>query len=82
MNDHKKTDALNHDHRRARRPNTTLSFQRSKNGLIAGIAGGIAQYIQANPFYLRIAFIGILIVSLGIAGLAYVILWWLIPLEP
>jgi phage shock protein PspC (stress-responsive transcriptional regulator) len=82
MTEIKKTDVLNHDHRRARRPNTSLPLRRSKHKMIAGIASGIASYINANPFYIRLIFFILLILTAGIVILPYLILWWLIPLEP
>lgn len=81
MTEIKKIDVLNHDHRRARRPNTNLPFRRSKHKMIAGVARGIASYINTNPLYIRLIFFGLLILTVGIVILPYLILWWLIPLE-
>lgn len=76
-----KQDSLNHDHRRARRPTTNLAFRRSRQGFIAGIAGGIAHFTNTNPLYVRLLLVLALVMTVGVASLPYLLLWWLIPLE-
>ncbi|MCA9837433.1 MAG: PspC domain-containing protein [Trueperaceae bacterium] len=81
MTQPEKTDVLNHDHRRARRPNTGQPLRRSKQRLVAGIAGGVARYINTNPLYIRLIFIFLLVLSVGLVALPYLVLWLLIPSE-
>ena len=75
-------DTLLHDQRRARRPNKPGRLTRSPNDkLVAGIMGGIAAYIDANPRTVRILFALSLPLSGFITLLGYLILWLLLPLE-
>jgi phage shock protein PspC (stress-responsive transcriptional regulator) len=74
-------DGLTHDQRRARRPNVEKKFYRSSNKMIAGIAGGVAEYIEANPRNVRIVFVLTLILTSGFFVIPYLVLWWLLPVE-
>jgi phage shock protein C len=74
-------DSLTHDQRRARRPDTTVKFRRSRNKVIAGIAGGVANFVGGNPLIVRVIFVVALILTAGFFVLPYLLLWWLIPSE-
>ena len=75
-------DTLLHDQRRARRPNKPGRLVRSLDDkLVAGIMGGIAEYVDANPRTLRILFVLSVPLSGFITLLGYLILWSLLPLE-
>lgn len=80
---HPAPDALPHDQRRARRPNTTGVLRRSRRDRkIAGIVGGVAEYIGANPRWVRLAFALATFFSGGILLIGYLLLWWLLPEAP
>ena len=50
--------------------------------MIAGVMGGIAQYLGWSPTKVRLLFIIISCVSAAVPGiLIYLILWFLMPLE-
>lgn len=51
-----------------------------ENRMIAGVAGGIAVYLNVDPLLIRLAFIILLFLN-GIGGLIYAILWFLLPSE-
>jgi len=73
-------DGLLHDQRRARRPATRATLRRaSDDRLLAGVCGGIAAYVDASPTTVRAIFALSLIPSIGVSGLAYLVLWWLLP---
>lgn len=74
-------DRLLHDQRRARRPDTTKKLTRSRDSVIAGIAGGVANYIGANPRNVRIIFVIVLAFTTGFFVIPYLLLWLLLPLE-
>lgn len=76
-------DGLLHDQRRARRPNTTVPLQRSRTQrVLAGVCGGIAEYVDAAPATVRAVFLVTLVPSIGVTGLGYLLLWWLLPVAP
>ena len=76
-------DGLLHTQRRARRPNTTASLRRSREArVLAGVCGGIAAYVDAPPNVVRVLFAVSLVPSIGVTGLGYLLLWWLLPDAP
>jgi phage shock protein PspC (stress-responsive transcriptional regulator) len=75
-------DPLPHDQRRARRPSGAVKLRRSgSDRVVAGIAGGIAAFTDADPRWVRAAFVLSLPVSLGVTGVGYLMLWWIVPPE-
>jgi phage shock protein PspC (stress-responsive transcriptional regulator) len=47
--------------------------------MIAGVAGGIARKYRFDPAYVRLAFVGVTILSFGAAIVAYVVAWLVVP---
>ena len=53
---------------------------RSKNKVIAGVCGGLAEYFSIDPTVTRVAYVLISIVSAAFPGiLAYIILMFVMP---
>lgn len=77
--DPKKRDVLRHEQRRARRPLTENVLRRSRNRWVAGVVGGVAEYLNANPTALRWGFVALICLSLGIVLLPYALLWLFLP---
>lgn len=76
-------DGLLHDQRRARRPDSGASLRRSREErMLAGVCGGIATYVDASPGLVRAIFALSLVPSIGVTGLSYLVLWWLLPPAP
>ncbi|NIM00471.1 MAG: PspC domain-containing protein [Acidobacteria bacterium] len=51
--------------------------------MIAGLAGGLANYFNVDPTLIRLAFVGAGFLTGIIPGLlAYVVGWIIVPLEP
>ncbi len=50
--------------------------------MVAGVAGGIAQYLNVDPTLVRLAFAALTIGGGGSGLLAYVVLAIVMPLEP
>ncbi|CDZ76818.1 DNA-binding transcriptional activator PspC [Legionella massiliensis] len=48
---------------------------------IAGVCGGLGNYFNIDPIWVRIFFIIFFLVG-GAAFIVYVVLWLLVPLEP
>ena len=57
-----------------------MKLTRTRDGMIGGVAGGIARYLKVDPTIIRIAFI---LISLFAGGgmLIYGVLWLVIPKE-
>lgn len=53
-------------------------FRSTENKIIAGIAGGIGEYFNIDPIFIRIIFV-VLFFSHGSGLLIYLILWLIIP---
>ena len=62
-------------------PSPSNPLRRSrKNRMIAGVCGGLAEWLGWDPAVLRIVYVVVSIVSVAFPGiLAYVILWILMP---
>jgi phage shock protein C len=53
-----------------------------KNGIIAGVCGGIADSFGWDPTLVRVLYVTISVLSAAVPGLLiYVVLWLLIPAE-
>ncbi|ETO93406.1 PspC domain-containing protein [Legionella oakridgensis] len=56
-------------------------YRSRRERMLAGVCGGLAQYFEIDPTWMRLIFILFFFLG-GSALLAYVILWILVPLEP
>lgn len=53
-----------------------------RNRWIAGVCGGLAEWLGWSPWVVRVLYVVISIVSVGFPGtLAYLLLWIIMPLE-
>jgi phage shock protein C len=58
-------------------------YRSRKHKVIAGVCGGIADWLGWDPTVVRIAYVVISIASVGFPGtVAYIILWIVAPKEP
>lgn len=58
-------------------------YRSRRHKVIAGVCGGIADWLGWDPTVVRIAYVVISIASIGFPGtVAYVILWIVAPKEP
>ena len=61
---------------------TTQRLSRSRNKVIAGVCGGIANYLGWDPALVRVLYLIISIMSAAFPGtLVYIILWIVMPNE-
>jgi len=57
-----------------------MPIKRSKNSLIAGVCGGLAEWLGWDPLLVRIGYVIVSIISAAFPGiLVYIILWILMP---
>jgi len=61
-------------------PAGTRLFRSSRNRMIGGVCGGIAEYFNMDPTIVRIITILIFLLP-GISWIAYVLAWIIIPLD-
>ena len=57
-------------------------YRSSKNKIIAGICGGIGEYLGIDPVIVRLVWVIFTLLSFGAGILAYVIAWLIIPRNP
>jgi len=56
---------------------------RSRNRIIGGVLAGFAEYINADPTIIRIAYVLLSVLSAAFPGLlVYIIFWIVVPEEP
>ena len=57
-------------------------LMRSNDRIIAGVAGGLAEYFETDPALIRILFVLLTLLGFGGLGiLTYIVLWIIMP-EP
>ncbi|HEX7002993.1 MAG TPA: PspC domain-containing protein [Trueperaceae bacterium] len=74
-------DWSQHDHRRARRPAGDQRLLRSREAVLGGVAAGIADLIGTRASVVRLLWLASLPLSGGITGLAYLLLWLMLPAQ-
>ena len=52
------------------------------NHIIAGVCSGIADYFSIDATIVRLIYIGITLLSLGLGLVAYLVMWIMIPQAP
>jgi phage shock protein C len=58
-------------------------YRSRRHKVIAGVLGGIADWLGWKPFLVRIVYVVISAASVGFPGLiAYIVLWIAMPKEP
>jgi phage shock protein C len=58
----------------------TMQLKRSKNSIIAGVCGGIAEKFNWDPSLVRVGYVLLSILSAAFPGiLVYIILWVILP---
>jgi phage shock protein C len=61
--------------------NTSQRLTRSNTDrIIAGVCGGIANYVNVDPTLVRLAFV-LLVLAGGVSPLIYLVLWAVLPSE-
>ena len=54
-------------------------FRSRKNRMIAGVCGGIGEYLEIDPTVIRLIWVLLVFLSFGGAILAYIIAWIIVP---
>lgn len=57
-------------------------YREKKERLLGGICGGIGRYYDTDPNLIRILWVVLTLISIGIGVIAYVVAWIIIPEEP
>ena len=61
-------------------PDPSKRLRKSKNRMIAGVCGGIAEWLGWDPTLVRVLYVLISIFSVAFPGiLVYIILWIVMP---
>ena len=57
-----------------------MQLKRSRNSMIAGVCGGIAEWLGWDPTIVRIGYVFLSVISAAFPGiLVYIILWIIMP---
>ena len=57
-------------------------YRSRTDSVLGGVAGGLADYLNADPALVRIAWAILVVVTGGAALLAYIVAWIVVPEEP
>lgn len=58
-----------------------MLYRSKKNRMIAGICGGLAEYLDIDPIIVRLITL-MLVLSAGGGLIAYIVAWIVVPEEP
>ena len=61
--------------------NPRVKVLERKNGMIAGVAGGLADYFDIDATIVRLILVGLSLVTMPAVPLAYIVAWIIIPEE-
>ena len=62
---------------------TKRLYRSSSQSILFGVCGGIAEYFQLDPTLVRVGWVVLSIFTAGFPGLlAYIVCFFIIPLEP
>lgn len=50
--------------------------------MLAGVCGGLGEYLNTDPTVIRIVYLVLILVSLGAGVLLYLAMWLIVPEEP
>jgi len=53
-------------------------YRSKKNRMIAGVCGGIGEYLNVDPTFIRLLFIALLVFTGFVPGLIAYLIWWVI----
>ncbi len=57
-----------------------MPLKRSRNKMIAGVCGGIAEWLHWDPTFVRVGYVLLSVISAAFPGiLVYIILWAVLP---
>jgi phage shock protein C len=69
--------------RRAKGEDDMPLYRSRQHKMIAGVCGGLADWLGWTPTVVRVAYVVLSIASVGFPGtIAYIILWLAMPKEP
>lgn len=54
-------------------------YRTKKNSMIAGVCAGLSEYWQVDPVWVRLAWLLFALATAGLACMAYLLLWWILP---
>ncbi len=61
-------------------PSARRLYRSRRDRMLAGVCGGIAEYLEIDPILVRLVFLALLFSGVGV--LLYLVAWILIPEEP
>jgi phage shock protein C len=50
--------------------------------MLGGVCGGLGEYLDVDPTLIRVLWVVVTVLGAGTGLIAYIILWFLIPVEP
>ncbi|MBI4043393.1 MAG: PspC domain-containing protein [Candidatus Diapherotrites archaeon] len=56
-------------------------FYRSKERILGGVCGGLAKYFNVDPVLVRVGWVALTLLSMGLGLLLYLVLWLVAPEE-
>ena len=57
-------------------------YRSGKDKVLGGVCGGIAEYLNVDPVIVRLGWILLTLLSMGLGIIGYIIAWIIIPKNP
>ena len=56
-------------------------YLNKKDGIFGGVCSGIADYLNTDPTLVRLVWVLVTLLSMGLGVLAYLLFWLIIPIK-
>ena len=57
-------------------------YRSRRQRMLAGVCGGLAEYFNIDPTWVRLFFVLFFFLGLGILAIIYILLWIIVPEAP
>jgi phage shock protein C len=63
-------------------PKTKRLYRSGKERILGGVCGGLGEYLDMDPTIVRLIWILLTLLSVGLGIVFYIIAWFIIPRNP
>jgi phage shock protein C len=57
-------------------------YRSTRNRMLGGVCAGLGDHLDVDPSVIRLIWVAVTILSIGIGIIVYIIAWIIVPVEP